>query len=560
MKSVQVCTDPKHELLYHLLCDWRQTQSQKESIPPGYILPHKVIENIVLNPPKSIQELFQIKGFGLQKIKKYAVGVLSILSIETRQETVVSFINDAQKTKNKKKRKPSKQNTTIRSYFNVKGPLETEKERVITDTDISELSPSQKKIFEAYQNNSNLFITGPAGTGKSYLIKKIVQDATSRGKCVQCCALTGCAAILLDCNAKTIHSWSGVGILNKPDDEIIHSLLLKKYKHKSWKSTDILIIDEISMMNARLFSLLNNIGKLIRRNKKPFGGVQIILSGDFYQLPPITGKFCFESPDWAECIQQSILLKTIYRQNDPVFTKILNQIRKGRISKRTYNILNECVEKDKTDLNGISPTVILPRKYQTELINNSHLEKLDTPSVLFEAKVNHAGCRNVNHVFIEYEIKHMFQTNVFDKYVTVKVGAQVMCISNLDMENEICNGSIGKIIEISPNEVLVQFKKCTQWIKPHVWASESIEGLSISQLPIILAWSCTIHKIQGATLELVDIDVGSGIFECGQTYVALSRVRNLKGLYMRSFDPLKITVNKKVHKYYTNLESESVLI
>ena len=398
------------------------------------------------------------------------------------------------------------------------------------------------------------------------MIQVIYNDAKKRGIKVQCCALTGCAALLLELNAKTIHSWSGVGILKKTDNEIIRDIQSNKTKRNRWTSVDLLIIDEISMMNARLLSLLNRIGQKIRKSNKPFGGIQIILSGDFYQLPPITGLFCFESPDWSFCIETIIVLKQVFRQKSNTLTKILSQIRKGKISKKTYSILmnrvliSDSLRQNKNGNNmlqtNIKPTIILPIKKQSDEINKSTLDLLPSKLEIFHSKITCDIDKNtVEYKFVDYEIKQAQQSGLFEPTLYLKEGAQVMCIINLDLENGICNGSLGKIIEIfSDQSVLVLFSNnITKIIYPHIWKSDNIPSLRIEQLPLILAWSCTIHKIQGATLDYIDVDVGSGVFEDGQTYVALSRVKTLDGLFLRSFDPFKITTNRKVERFYKQI-------
>jgi ATP-dependent DNA helicase PIF1 len=154
-----------------------------------------------------------------------------------------------------------------------------------------ELSDEQNEAYNKYIEGKNIFITGPGGSGKSELIRKIYQDAKEKGKNINVCALTGCAAVLLQCKAKTIHSWAGLGLGSGTIEANIKKVIDKEFKKKNWKETQILIIDEVSMLSLKLFEMLDRIGRKVRKcESKPFGGIQIIFSGDFYQLPPVGNK------------------------------------------------------------------------------------------------------------------------------------------------------------------------------------------------------------------------------------------------------------------------------
>ena len=198
------------------------------------------------------------------------------------------------------------------------------------------LSNEQKYAFEKFKKGENLFITGSGGTGKTELIHTIVQHMNLHGTRFQVCAMTGCAAVLLNkCKAKTLHSWSGIRLAYGPSDKVIHSVLRNKFSMKEWRAVKVLIVDEVSMMSKKIFDILNSIGKSAKNNPKPFGGIQVIFTGDFYQLPPVgdkedpeSMKFCFESPEWHHTFQPNnhIQLTKIFRQSDPVYQKILNHL------------------------------------------------------------------------------------------------------------------------------------------------------------------------------------------------------------------------------------------
>lgn len=432
------------------------------------------------------------------------------------------------------------------------------------DNDVeSTLSLSQQRVMRAFHDGDNVFVTGPAGSGKSHLIRAMVHAAEENGKKIQCCALTGCAAFLLNVNAKTLHSWAGIGLMKQPDDVIVRTIMKMRYKRKRWASVDILIIDEVSMLSHRTFELLDRIGKAVRRSEAPFGGIQVILSGDFYQLAPTEEDFyCFESKLWAKNMNVSINLKEIHRQKDKRFTKILNQIRKGRLSRKSYDTLMECKKKDKTLIpHGIRPTILYPRRFQVDRLNRKKLAELKTATKVFECRVvkgQHTLSPPYPNKYI-IEVQQMTKNAPFEDSLVLREGAQVMCVANLDVENGVCNGSTGIITHFDTTSgfPVVQFHNGpTRTIRHHVWNSEHSEGISIHQIPLVTAWAITIHKAQGASLDLVEVDVGSSIFAYGQTYVALSRVKTLEGLYLKSFCPEKISVNARVSAFYESLEKK----
>ncbi len=201
--------------------------------------------------------------------------------------------------------------TEVIATPNLSNPSLASDNKLAGDDDVNlfqdQMSPEQKLAFEKYKSGQNVFITGPGGTGKSAIIREIYKYATQREHNIQVCALTGCAAVMLDCKAKTIHSWAGIGLANGDIDTIVHRVDKNFFKKKDWRKTRTLIVDEVSMMSKRLFDILDIVGKTVRNNhSRPFGGIQLIFCGDFYQLPPVgintedpdNSRFCFESENW----------------------------------------------------------------------------------------------------------------------------------------------------------------------------------------------------------------------------------------------------------------------
>ena len=457
-----------------------------------------------------------------------------------------------------------------------------------------QFSPEQQTAFDIYRRGQNVFLTGPGGTGKSMLIKHIHRDAMNSGRRIQICALTGCAAMLLGCGARTLHSWAGIGLANGTLDQLVDRVLKNNKSRTAWRRTHVLVIDEVSMMSKHLFDILNAIGKAVRKDNAPFGGLQLLFSGDFYQLPPVgqkerpeTTQFCFESEEWWHTFapHNHVVLQTIYRQTDTTYQDILNQIRKGSLKRKHYETLLANVERyrNMTDeereagAGGFKPTKLLPTKYKTDCVNTLEMQVLQTESHRYEMKCTKDDmiiqravasgtlrAAQATPLAIEDEWERLKMNVRCDERIELKVGAQVMCIVNIMDETGrliLCNGSQGKITEFSCDGFpVVRYRNgVTRVMTPSAWESDNIPSVAILQVPLILAWALTIHKSQGATLDVAEVDVGSDIFECGQMYVALSRVRSLEGLYLRSLDLNRLKVSKKAQEFYRLVDAKQAI-
>lgn len=435
------------------------------------------------------------------------------------------------------------------------------------------LTKKQSIVLNKFANGDNIFITGPGGCGKSFLINEMVTIAKQQKKIFSVTATTGCAAVLLGNNAKTINSWGGIGLANKDHDQVVRQVLTNKRKRTAWKSTDILIIDEVSMLSKKVFDILDTIGREVRNCKKPFGGIQVVFSGDFYQLPPVgdydveSKAFCFESSTWKETFQENqICLKKIFRQSgDDTFKKILNQIRKGIISKDSHDILNSCVNKE--NKSDILPVKLYPRKNIVDSINKKYNDELKGKCYeygikMFETLTDRGNSKTIVRTEINDSGNKdkLIQANSLKQIepLMLKKGSQVMCVVNLDMESEqqICNGSCGTVVDFSvADNPIVKFHngRTLEMFKYSRKVEYEEKAYEYEMTPLILSWAMTIHKSQGVSLDIAEIDIGSDIFECGQTYVALSRVKSLDGLYLTSFDVNKIKIKSKVKQFYESI-------
>lgn len=436
---------------------------------------------------------------------------------------------------------------------------------------------NQDSIFESYKNGENIFITGPGGTGKSYVIKKIYEHAIQNKINVKCTALTGVAALLLDCNATTIHSWAGVGLAKGDINKMILYISSNSYRRHNWLVTKLLIIDEISMMSKHLFELLDKIGRHILDSSKPFGGIQLIMSGDFFQLPPVdnsSDSFCFQSSYFLDTFDKIYSLKKIYRQTgDTKYKKILNNMRIGQITRSGLELLNskiitdsnyESSNSNKNNISNFNEDIIklVPTKKQAQEINDVYLSKLKgkvykyrrSYKEMSETKLSENDKHKsslISESEKELELSFIKNNTLTEELLTLKKDAYVMCIANVSQPEGIVNGTCGKVIDFDENNMpIIKFSTLTKTIGYYSWNSETIPGLSINQLPLILAWSITIHKCQGLTLESAIIDASKNIFEAGQMYVALSRVKNLEGLKLINFDINALKINSCVLAFY----------
>jgi ATP-dependent exoDNAse (exonuclease V) alpha subunit len=404
------------------------------------------------------------------------------------------------------------------------------------------MNVKQLEALENVKNNRNIFLTGSAGTGKSFTIKEIVKYLDNNNINYGLTALTGCAAVLI--NGQTIHSFLGLGI-SRDLNSIIKNLEKFKKQLNIIKNLQTLIIDEISMMDNELFELINNLLKYIKKNDMIFGGIQLILVGDFHQLPPIINDYCFTSPIWNELKLSSIILTEIIRQKDDDNLKIiLEEIRNEKLSDNSIDILKSLVITDiKYNENEIKPTRLYPINTNVDKINAYEYKKLlkknSNNEVLYKARTNAK----------EY-LKDL------DKYdIRLTLNTQIMVIRNISLENKLVNGTRGIVVELKDTSVII--KDVDGNLHEITYHSDiNINGkknVGIAFMPLKLAYAISIHKSQGASIDNLEIDLGDDIFISGQLYTALSRSTNIKNLKLINFSQNSLIKNKKIKNFYKNL-------
>ena len=426
-----------------------------------------------------------------------------------------------------------------------------------------------ERLIESVRRRKNIFLHGPGGVGKSYSLRGIASYLSGMGISVRCTATTGVAALNLNVpekriSASTLHSWAGVGLARDSAKKLLAKIECDSRAKKRWLNTDTLIIDEVSMLGASFFEKLDFIGRnvRIRQKHKTFGGIQLILSGDFLQLPPVKDDWVFSSNAWKRMKFIPFILETPKRYDDEDYFQLLLRVRKGdhtkadlkklRARTRAYGKLQEILQ-NTSSTNIIRPTIMYSKKVDVNSYNEQELEKLPGDVFTFIAQDTFTP---LNKTTREERYIRLLEDAIPD-VISLKVGAQIMLRCNFDVSAGLVNGSRGVVLSIETDSIFVRFingKKLN--ISRHTWSISDKGGVANrSQIPFILAWSLTIHKSQGATLDYAICDLGPSIFSPGQAYVALSRVKNLKGLFICDFYSKCIGVDKDALKYSKKLEN-----
>ncbi|MCD6436144.1 MAG: AAA family ATPase [Clostridiales bacterium] len=406
----------------------------------------------------------------------------------------------------------------------------------------------QKDVIEILKLGYNVFLTGPAGSGKTFLLNKYIDYLKENKVKVSVTASTGIAATHL--NGRTIHSWCGIGINEKLTDSQIKNLKEKDILYSRIVSTRVLIIDEISMLNANRLDLIDNVCKAFKQDLRPFGGMQVIISGDFFQLPPVArgaedNRFVTESKIWDDMDIKICYLEEQYRQEDKRFLDVLNDIRNNTAGHKTYNLLRQRLNKQIDS--DIKATKLHTHKLDVDAYNNFELNKLEGQESVYE----------MYSEGVPYLIKSLKDNYCLaPETLKLKIDAVVMFVKN-NFNKGFVNGTIGKVIAFDDNDnyPIVETYSGNKIIAyPEKWIIE--EGgetvASLSQVPLRLAWAITVHKSQGMSLDCAEIDL-SKTFEYGMGYVALSRVRSLDGIKLVGINELALKVNDKAISLDKNL-------
>ncbi|KAG2204550.1 hypothetical protein INT47_012609 [Mucor saturninus] len=406
------------------------------------------------------------------------------------------------------------------------------------------LSIDQKQIHDfVIKEKKNVFFSGSAGTGKSVLLRSIVstlQTILSKDE-IGVTASTGIAAVNID--GSTIYSFASIGLGTQNPGLYISSILRKHPKANLLRKTKVLIIDEISMISARTLDLIDCVLRGVRSNSNPFGGIQVIFCGDFYQLPPINAEYglAFKANCWDNAIDKTFILKTPFRQTDQGLAAMLNEIRVGIVSPKTEAIFKK-LSRPLNNVTNIEPTELFPLRKEVDRSNTYKLQQLNGQERVFIAEDSGKDV---------YLISCMAP-----KKLTLKVGCQVMLIKNLTPT--LVNGSVGIVTSFGKNKEngrelpVVKFANGeTKVLDSEDWRVE-VGGkykACRTQIPLILAWAISIHKSQGQTIDWMQVDLAK-TFEDGQAYVALSRSVSLDSMRVLNFDRKLVKAHGGVAEFY----------
>lgn len=406
--------------------------------------------------------------------------------------------------------------------------------------------------FEVIKDNlfkKNIFITGQPGSGKTYLTNKIINFINIMDSYnVGITASTGIASKLI--NGKTIHSWSGLNYFKEEldIDYYIKQIDSNKYVMNRIKKTNILIVDEVSLLSAKFIESLDLLLKYVKKSDKYFGNIKVIMVGDFYQLPPVQGKMAFESEIWDKIFDIQINLTSNFRTKDNKLINILSKIRQNLPLDNNDNALL----KSKVSTNIVYPTLVSLR-VQADKINKKEMDKLDTKTMEYSAVYNKE----------EYK-KEILKYSPLEDKLTLKIGVPVIYLIN-NSSYKIYNGSVGIVVDFVNGNPKVKFNQTIIEIEKHTFRNtQSINNnlqsninnqkvnlvLEMTQYPLLLAFAITIHRSQGQTLSQASIILDRTIFENGQAYVALSRLQSIDNLTLIKYNPLAFKASNKVKDYY----------
>ncbi len=403
----------------------------------------------------------------------------------------------------------------------------------------------QKDALIILEAGNNVLLTGPAGSGKTFLLNKYIAHLKKKNVGVAVTASTGIAATHL--GGRTIHSWAGIGIKDSLSPKEIHVLTKRAYLKKQFLKTSVLVIDEVSMLHAHRLDMIDSVCQAFKKNSLPFGGIQVVMSGDFFQLPPISSgqdeaEFVYKAKVWSEMDLRVCYLDEQHRQNDKKISSILKSFRQDKVDAETIKLLTGRL--NQKPKNGVNPVRLYTHNIDVDSINNFELRKITSPE--FTYRMTDEGEKKL--------VESLKKNCLVPEDLILKRGALVMFVKNKFNEEKIVyvNGTTGIVVNFNENNYpIVRLSSGEEIIAlPDSWTIDDEQKIlaKITQVPLRLAWAITVHKSQGMTLEAAEIDL-SRSFGYGMGYVALSRLKSLNGLYLLGINEIAYKLDPQVFSY-----------
>jgi len=399
-------------------------------------------------------------------------------------------------------------------------------------------------------SGASVFLTGPPGAGKTFVLNEFVRRAERRGKRVAVTASTGIAATHI--GGSTIHSWSGLGIRDSLSDFDKTWLRDNDRLRKRYAGTDILVIDEVSMLHGARLDMVNEACKILRESDAPFGGLQVVLVGDLFQLPPVSREsdlvdFAHTSAAWEELNPKICYLSEQHRQAGDQLLDVLEAMRRGEVESWHEQALMERLEKKPAD--GLAVTRLYAHNIDVDAINQRHLAALGSETKMFTMEAKGGASK----------VEQLKKSVLAPESLELKTGAEVMFVANNFAEGFV-NGSRGQVVGFRDGLPLVKLLSTgrTIMVERHSWTltEDGKKRAEVIQLPLRLAWAITIHKSQGMSLDAAEIDLGKS-FTPGMGYVALSRVRTLDGIYLSGMNNMAMQLHPDIFEFDAALRAAS---
>lgn len=413
------------------------------------------------------------------------------------------------------------------------------------------LNAEQQHVVSRVLAGESLFFTGAAGTGKSLVLRALIDALPSDTTAVT--AMTASAASLI--GGITLHAFAGFGSGERPLADLVE--LAARKRRDGWRRTRLLVVDEVSMLSAELLDKLEYVARALRGNEKPFGGMQLVFCGDFFQLPPVSrrgsaaARFAFQAAAWRRCALEAVELAQVYRQAEPELVRMLNEVRVGQLSASALATLARCERAlDSAAASGVRPTRLFTHRSDCDAINEAELGALETAAVTLRAIDSGAGLHGLT-------LAQLLDGCAAKPALVLREGAQVLLLKSIAPAAGLVNGARGVVVRFERAAPVVRFAcGVERRLEPQPFIVV-VDGRTVacrSQVPLALGWAISVHRAQGLSLDRLEVSL-SKAFEYGQAYVALSRCRSLEGLCVRDFDPSAVRAHPDVLDFHERLRA-----